>query len=153
MSGRLLQLQEARLDAVQAIDRSRLAAGLERIATSIRRGELLCDAHAYACVLIGKDDIEVTWDSATVLTWSELDQADHALGAAIKGARRGGDIKEAIETDRQMREQIRQKETDRVAAVYAEHPWVCDHCRRRFKTCRGANSHERRCWKNPGTKP
>ena len=34
-------------------------------------------------------------------------------------------------------------------ASMREKPWVCDHCERRYKTERGANQHERRCYSNP----
>lgn len=122
---------------------TRFADYLRTFAGQIERDELAKDPHALLLAVIHADGPEVSWIG--VKDWNELREVSMELDDKYRDARGAAlGLKPGQSTVQRVRQSRR--DSDLASQVYLDaHPWLCDHCTRRFKTEAGTKIHERAC--------
>lgn len=133
--------------------RAKVAEGLRKLAGYIAKNQLQAGSpHAAFVVLLTDDEPVLTWYGD--VDWDDLRTASCVMHDASMARYRSQWGKDRTIADRvsdgwRQRQKHEARRVQKQAAEADEKPWMCEHCDRRFKTERGANQHERGCWKNP----
>ncbi|MDO8357272.1 MAG: hypothetical protein Q7U76_12855 [Nitrospirota bacterium] len=109
----------------------------------LSNGGMVTDAHAVLVAFIGPDGPEVLWNG--VANTEQLKEVGFALGDLLQDSRYAIHKESTVERVRKNK----QADKERERKYLEDHPWLCtgDRCTRRFKTERGAEIHERTCWR------
>lgn len=141
--GLLVQLNPSKHPEVQAKKQAEMTKFLLTLSQDVASGMLVCEPHAVVVAFIGPEGPEIVWTGAP--TRKELQEIPLELTDMLQDPRFKVHKEGTVQRVRRYEQEQEQKQQQ---YLYA-HPWLCEgeKCQRRFKTARGAEIHERTCWR------